>query len=117
MMNLTERAARKFALIKAAKGIKKEIEQAGLENLKVLAESDISIVGTYLNGCSPQKKAELRRDLNTLLSFSITIDMVLDELARQMPELGSLMQGREPYRQTEIQKIGQFLKGSQGLTT
>jgi len=112
MMNLTERAARKFALIKAAKGIKKEIEQAGLENLKLLAENNISIVGTYLNGCSPQRKSEVRRDFNTLLSFGITVDMVLDELARQMPELGPLIQGRDNYRQTEIQKIGQFLKGS-----
>ena len=112
MMNLTERAARKFALIKAAKGFKKELEQAGLENLKALAESDISIVGTYLNGCSPQKKAELRRDFNTLLSFGITIDMVLDELAKQMPELAPLMQGREAYRKTEIQKVEQFLRGS-----
>lgn len=112
MMNLTSRAARNFMVIRAAKGFKKDIEQAGVENLKVLAESDISIVGTYLNGCSPQKKAELRRDLSTLLSFGITIDMVLDELARQMPGLAPLMQGREPYRKSEIQKVEQFLRGS-----
>jgi len=110
MMNLTERAARKFALIKAAKGFKKEIEQAGLENLKTLAENNISIVGTYLNGCSPQKKAELHRDLNTLLSLGITIDMVIDEVARQMPELAPLMQGRGEYRKAEVQKVGEFLK-------
>jgi hypothetical protein len=112
MTSFTSRAARNFMLIKAAKGFKKDIEQAGLENLKALAENNISIVGTYLNGCSPQKKAELRRDFNTLLSFGITIDMVLDELARQMPELAPLMQGTEPYRKSEIQKVEQFLRGS-----
>ncbi|GAH74223.1 unnamed protein product, partial [marine sediment metagenome] len=68
-MSFMQRSARHFLVIKAAKEFKKEIEKAGLDNLKILAEKGISIVGTYLNGCSPQEKATYRRDLNALFQM------------------------------------------------
>ena len=111
-MTFTQRAARNFLAIKAAKKIKGEIEKAGLDNLKILAENGISIVGTYLQGCSPQKKEELRRDFNSLILMGITPEMVLDEVARQMPEIASIMAGKEGYRIAELQKISEFLKGA-----
>jgi len=99
-----------FAIIKAAKRIKKEIEQAGLERLKFLAESNISIVGTYLNGCSPQTKAEARRDLTALLALGITPDLILEELGRQMPGLAPLMVDRDAYKKSELAALDRFLK-------
>lgn len=112
MMDVTARIAHNLLTIKAAKKIKGEIEKAGLDNLKILTENNISIVGTYLQGCAPGEQAELRRDFNSLLSMGVTPEMVLDEVGRQMPDLAPIMAGKEGYRRAELQKIGEFLKGA-----
>lgn len=111
IMDLTARTARRFTLIKAAKGVVKEIKLAGIDNLKFAAENGISIVGTYVQGSSPQRRAEIKQELRMLLSFGVTLDMLLDEVARQMPELAPIMAGKEAYRKTELQKLTEFLKG------
>lgn len=110
-MNIMERSAKIFTARKAAREIKKEIEQAGIENLKFLAERDISIVGTYLRGCSREKKAEVKRGLTGLLSMGITMEMVLEQLGQLMPQLAPLMVGREAYKKNELQEMDNFLKG------
>jgi len=111
-MTLMERSARHFLTIKASRQIKQEMEKAGLDNLKKLAEAGISIVGTYLNGCSPQEKATYKRDLGALLQMGVTPDMILTELARQMPEVGHIMEGKEGYKKSEIEKLEQFVRES-----
>ena len=112
MTSFTARTARHFMTIKAAKMIKKEIEKAGLDDLKILAENGVSIIATYLQGCSPKKQAELRRDFNGLLAMGVTPEMVLDEVAGQMPELAPIMKDKEGYRKAELEKVSQFLKGA-----
>ena len=109
-MNFMQRSAKHFVLIKAAKEFRKEIEQAGLDNLKTLADAGVSIVHTYLNGCSPQERAKKKRDLSTLLQMGITPDMVLTEVTRQNPELAPIIEGRESYKQSEIKNLELFLK-------
>ncbi|GAI60041.1 unnamed protein product, partial [marine sediment metagenome] len=89
---------------------RQELEKAGLDNLKILAEAGRSIVGTYLNGCSPQEKAKIKGDLNTLLQLGINAEMILAELTRQMPELAPIMEAKEGYKKTEIEKLEQFLR-------
>jgi len=113
MTSFSARAAKHFLVIKAAKEIKKEIEKAGLDNLQVLADRGVSIVGTYFNACSSQEKATYKRDLNALLQMKITPDMLLEEIARQMPELAAIMEGKEDYKASEIQNLEQFLKGGE----
>ncbi len=110
MTGFAHRAAKHFLLIKAAREFKKEIEKAGVANLKTLADAGQSIIGTYLRGCSEKERVRLRRDLNTLLQMGITVDMLLDEVARQMPEVGPIMKSRESYRKSEIQNVTAFLK-------
>ncbi|MBA7563574.1 hypothetical protein ES708_05233 [subsurface metagenome] len=105
-----ERSARHFLTIKVTRELKKEIERAGLENLKILAEAGTSIVGTYLQGCSPSEKAQYRRDLNALLQMDITADMILTELARQMPEIAPIMEGKEGYKRGEVEKLEAFVR-------
>ena len=112
MTSFTARTARHFMTIKAAKMIKKEIEKAGLDDLKILAENGVSIIATYLQGCSPKKQAEIRRDFNGLLAMGVTPEMVLDEVAGQMPELAPIMKDKEGYRKAELEKVSQFLKGA-----
>ena len=112
MTSFSARTAKHFFLIKAARQIKQEIEKAGLDNLKILAENGRSIVGTYLNGCSPQEKAIYRRDLNALLQMGVTSDMLLGEVVRQMPELQPTIDGRDDYKKSEIQNLERFLEGS-----
>lgn len=112
MINFTARAARHLLVIKAAREIKKEIEKAGMDNLKILAERGVSVIGTYLKGCSPEEQAEHRRNFNSLLAMGITPEMVLDEVARQMPEISPIMKGKEEYRKAELQKVSEFLKQS-----
>jgi len=115
MSDFMARSGRHFILRKAARQIRQEIEKAGLDNLKVLANAGISIVGTYLNGCSPQEKATYRRDLNALLQMGVTADMLLEEIARQMPLLAPIIVGKEGYKRGEIEKLTLFLKeGKEG---
>lgn len=109
MTSFMARTAKHILVIKAAREIRQEIEKAGLDTLKILAEAGKSIVGAYLQGCSPQKKATYRRDLNALLQMGVTPDMLLDEIARQLPELAPIMQGREDYKKSEIQCLERFL--------
>lgn len=109
MTSFMKRSARYFLAIKAAKEIKKEIEKAGIDNLKTLANAGISIVGTYLNGCSPGEKATYRRELNTLLQMGITADMILEEIVRQMPQLAPEMEGKQDYKRSETQRLERFL--------
>ena len=110
MTRFMQRSARHFLVIKAAKEIKKEIEKAGLDNLKILANASVSIVGTYLNNCSPQEKATYKRDLGALLQMGITADMILEEVARQIPQLAPIMESKQDYKKMEIWNLGQFLK-------
>ena len=111
MTSLMTRSARKFMLIKAARQIKEEIEKAGLDTLKTLAEKDISIVSTYLNNCSSEEKATHRQDLNLLLRMGVTVDALLDEVARQMPGIAPTIKNKPAYKRTEIVEIERFLKG------
>ena len=104
-----QRSAKHFAVIKAARQIKQEIEKAGLDNLKILAENGRSIVGTYLNGCSPEEKKKHKQELGILIQMGVTPGMLLDEVARQMPELAPIMQGREDYKKIELQNLERFL--------
>ena len=110
MTSFMERSAKNFMVIKAARLFKQEIEKAGLDNLKTLVDNGISIVGTYLNGCSPSEKATYRRDLNALLQMGITADMLLTEVARQIPKLGVIMGSKLDYKKTELQNLERFLK-------
>ena len=112
MTSFTQRTAKHFVVIKAARQIKQEIEKAGLDNLKILAEAGRSIVGTYLNGCSPKEKAVYKRDLNALLQMGITPDMLLGEVVRQMPDLAPTMEGKDDYKKSEIENLERFLKES-----
>jgi len=112
MTGFMKRSAKHFLTIKAARQIKQEIEKAGLDNLKMLADAGTSIMGTYLQGCSPQEKATYRRDLNTLLQMGVTPAILLMELARQMPEIAPIMEGMEGYKESEIQNVMAFLKES-----
>jgi len=108
-----ERSARHYLTIKAAKEFKKEIEQAGLDNLQILADKGISIVGTYLEGCSPSEKKKHKQELSGLLQMGVTLDMVISELARQMPELVPIMEAKEGYKRGEIQNLEAFVKEEQ----
>jgi len=109
MTQFMRKSAKHFVLIGAARRIRQEIEKSGVDNLKTLANAGISIVGTYLNGCSAEEKATYRRDLNTLLQMGITADMLLKEIARQMPQLAPEMEGRDGYKQAEIKELEVFL--------
>ncbi|MBA7694665.1 hypothetical protein ES703_103278 [subsurface metagenome] len=109
MRNLLDRTGKHFMAIKAARKIREEIEKAGMDNLKILADKGISIIETYLNGCSPEEKETYRRDGNTLLQLGVTPDMVLEELAGQNEELATIMEGTEDYKKSEISKLKAFL--------
>ena len=110
MTTLKERITRKILVKTAAREIKKEIEQAGLDTLKELADLGGSIVGTYLKSRSPQEKKRRKQELTILLQMGVTPEMILTELARQLPELAPIMEGREGYKKSELQNLEQFLK-------
>ncbi|GAH38205.1 unnamed protein product [marine sediment metagenome] len=109
-MSFTAEVARNFVVRRGARKLRQEIEKAGLDALKILANNGVSIIATYLNGCSPQEKAAHKRDLIAAWQMGITPDMVLSELFRQMPELAPIMEGREGYKRSELEKLELFLK-------
>lgn len=111
MTSFMQRSVKHFLIIKAARQIRQEIEKAGLDNLKILANAGKSIVTTYLNGCSPREKAVYRQDLNTLLSMGVTVDMVLEEVTRQMPEIAPIIESKPAYKKMEIRELERFVKG------
>ncbi|MBA7473496.1 hypothetical protein ES708_09718 [subsurface metagenome] len=108
--SLLDRTAKHFLAIKAARQLKDDIEKAGLDNLKTLADTGKSIVGIYLEGCSPEEQKRHRRDGNTLHQLGVTPEMVLAELARLMPELQPVMEGKDDYKKSELQHLEAFLK-------
>jgi len=112
MTSFMKRSAKRWMLIKAGRQIKEEIEKAGIDNLNVLADAGISIIATYFNGCSTQEKAAYKRDLNALLQMGVTVDMILTEVARQMPEIAPIIENRQDYKKTEIRNLELFLKES-----
>lgn len=112
MTSLLDRTTKRFLATKAARRVKKDIEKANLDELKVLADAGKSIVKIYLEGCSPEEQKRHRRDGNTLLQLGVTPEMVLTELARLMPELAPIMEGKEAYKQSELKNLEQFLFNS-----
>jgi len=111
MSELMKGSARRYLVIKAVRKIKEEIEKAGLDNLKLLADKGVSIVGTYLEGCPPKEKAGYRQELRVLLRMGATYDMILSELARQMPVIAPIMEAKPEYRRSEVQSLEAFAKG------
>ncbi len=109
MTSFMKRTARRYLIIKAARQITGEVEQAGLAKLKVLAEADVSIIGTYLNGCGPKQKAIYRRELATLMQMGVTIEEILEEVAGQMPDIAPIMAGKPGYKKNEIAMVMAFL--------
>ena len=108
MSELTKRTARHYLVIKAVRIIVKEIEKAGLDNLKLLADKGVSIVGTYLEGCSPKEQEGYRRDLRALLRMGATYDMILSEVARQMPVIAPIMEAKPEYKASEVHRLEAF---------
>ncbi len=107
-MTFAQRAGRRFIAIKAARELLKEIEQAGVDDLTALAEAGTSIIGTYLKGCSEEKRAWVKRELRAVLHMGVTVDMVLEETTRQMPQLRPILDGKPDYRRSEVQRLEAF---------
>lgn len=110
MTSFMQRSARYWLIRKATKEIIKEIETAGIEDLKALAAAGISIIDTYLQGCSPEEKARHKQDLSVLIQLGVTPDMILEELTLQMTELAPIIKERPDYKKREIQNLERFLK-------
>ena len=45
-----------------------------------------------------------------LLQMGVTPDMLLEEVARLMPEIAPIMEGRDDYKKTEIQNLERFVR-------
>ncbi|MBA7705420.1 hypothetical protein ES703_114249 [subsurface metagenome] len=114
MTSFMQRTARQFLLTKAARQISQLIEEAGLDKLTTLAEAGVSVVGTFLNGCSPHDKAIYRQELGLLLQVGVTIEMLLDEIAGQMPSLAPIMRDKVDYRNAEIKSVLAFVNEGGG---
>ena len=109
-MSLIESTARFFMAVKAAREIRKQIELLGLDTLKNLVENETSIVESYLGACSAEDKAKVREMLSRLSEMGITPEMVWTETTRKIPEIAPIMEGKQAYIQSELQKLDIFLK-------
>lgn len=111
MRNILQNTARYFVLIRAVADIKSKTREIGIDNIKTLVEADRSITEIYLEGISVDQKAQKRREANTLLEMGITPEEIWEELIRQMPELKPIIEGRDDYIKSEMEKIEAFVKG------
>ncbi|MBA7601285.1 hypothetical protein ES703_08352 [subsurface metagenome] len=112
MTSFTQRTARHFVVIKAARQLRGELEKAGLDNLRAIADAGKSIIGIYLKGCSPEEKKRFRRDTNILVKLGVTPEMVLDAVIGQSEVLTSIMEKRADYKKSELRNLEAFLKES-----
>lgn len=109
-MSFLARSAKHFLVTKAARQVREELEKAGLGNLKAIADAGRSIMGVYLNGCSPEEKKRIRQDNKILVKLGVTPEMVLNEVAGQNKELADIMEKREAYKRSELKIFERFLK-------
>lgn len=109
MDSFTIRAARHLMAIKAARVLKNELLQVGMDSLNALADDGRSVVQIYLDGSSAKRKAEIKQEWGRLLQSGVTVDMVFSALAK-MPELMPIMEKRRDYMRSELQKFAQFLE-------
>ncbi len=110
-MSLLGSAAKYFAMIKAARDIANMAKKIGIGDLRKLVDGGRSITDVYLESCSPTKKAKLKQDAHTLFEMGITPEMLWDEVTGQMPDLASIIEGKDAYVKTEMQRIKEFLEG------
>jgi len=111
MRDILRSTARYFVLIRAVTDIKNKTKEIGIDNIKTLVEAGRSITEIYLEGISPDKKAQKRREANALLEMGITPEEIWEELIRQMPELAPIIKGKDDYIKSEMKKIEAFVKG------
>jgi len=112
-MGLLQRTAMYFMLIKAATEIKQKAESIGLDKVKSMVENGESIVDMYLSESSEAKKVKRRQDANLLVQAGITPEMLWEEVVKQLPELGAIIEGKDGYVQSEIKRIEAFVKGGE----
>jgi len=110
MTSLKERIARQFMITKAARMIKEELDVIGIDILKKLANNGQSIIEEYLSVCSPEERKAGQLSLKALLQMGVTIDMILDEVTRIIPELKPIIEGKPDYKKAEIQNLEKFLR-------
>ena len=111
MRDIIQSTARYFVLIRAVTDIKNKARGIGIDNIKTLVEDGRSITDIYFEDCSPDKKAQKRREANALIEMGITPEEIWEELIRQMPELKPIIEGKDEYIKSEMKKIEAFVKG------
>jgi len=111
MRDILRSTARYFVLIRAVTDIKNKARQIGIDNIKTLVENGRSITEIYLEDSSPDKKMQKRREAQALLEMGITPEEIWKELIRQMPELASIIEGKDEYIKAEMKRIEAFVKG------
>ncbi len=111
--NILQSTAKYFLLIKAAADIKNKAKEIGMDDIRTLVEAGRSITEIYLNGCSEEKKVQKRREATALFQMGVTPEMLWEEVIRQLPELGPILEGKDDYLKSEFKKIEAFVKGEQ----
>lgn len=111
MRNILQSTARYFVLIRAATDIVNKAKELGMDNIKTLVDAGRSITEIYLSDCPPEKKVEKRRQANDLFEMGITPEELWQEVIRRLPELGSIIEGKDHYVKAEMGKIEKFVKG------
>lgn len=105
-MSILQSTARHFLASQAAREIKKELEKIDKDRwVQILTGDEKDIVATYLKGCSAKGIAESKQKLNHLLQMGVTVDLILEKLIRQMPELLTIIEGREDYLKGVLKKL------------
>ena len=105
--------ARYFVLIRAAQDVVNKAREIGIDDIRTLVEAGRSITEIYASSISDAKKVQKRREANTLVEMGITAAEVWQEVLRRMPELGPIVEGKDDYIKSEMQKIEQFVKEGQ----
>ena len=111
MRDILQSTARYFVLIRAATDIVNKAKELGIDNIKALVDAGRSITEIYLSDCPPEKKVEKRRQADALVKMGITPEELWEEVIRRLPELGSIIEGKDDYVKAEMGKIEKFVKG------
>jgi len=88
------------------------LEQVGLENIKLFAKNNQSLVDTYISALSPDVKSQIKSQADNLAKTGVSIDAVLNialpELEKKLPQHFKLLKKSKAWYQKELQRIRSF---------
>lgn len=93
-------------------GAAEQLEQVGLENIRLFVKNNQSLMETYISALSPDVKSQIKSQAENLQRAGVSIDAILDivlpELEKKLPQHFKTLKRNKAWYQKELQRIRIF---------